>query len=131
MSAHHGKTGQLYMSASGTGPLVLAGQVTEWSLDMGQDTVETTPLGAPNKTYVLGLKDIKGTFAANWDEIDNTIFDAANSPDGCKLAFYPNRNFPAKVFHGPAWVSASLKLGASAAVTLDGTFVANGAWVTP
>ena len=131
MSAHHGKNGMLYMTTSGTGPLVLVGQVSEYSLDMATDTVEVTPLGSPNKTYVLGLRDIKGTFAANWDEVDNTVWDATKSQDGCKLAFYPSKLFPAKVFTGPAWVSASLKLGVSAAVTLDGNFVANGAWTVP
>lgn len=131
MAAHHGKNAQLYMSIAGTSPLILVGEVTEYSLDLNADTVETTPLGSSNKTYVLGYKDIKGSFAANWDEVSNTIWDAMKSVDGCKVALYPSKLFPAKVFSGPAWVSASLKLGSNAAVTIDGTFVANGTWVTP
>lgn len=128
MPAHHGKEGALYMSATGTGPLALVGQISEWSLDMATDTVETTALGSPNKTYVLGLKDIKGSFSAFWDDLSDAVFDAADSPDGCKLAFYPSLLVPGQYWTGPAWVSASIKLGVTAATTIDGNFVANGAW---
>jgi hypothetical protein len=129
MSAHHGKNGALYMSVSGTGPLAYVGQVSEFSLDMAVDTVETSALGAKNKTYVQGLPDIKGTFTAFWNEVDDALFDAADSPDGCKIALYPSLLQPARYWAGPAWVSASLKSGISAAVTVDGTFMANGAWI--
>jgi hypothetical protein len=128
MAAHHGKNGALYMSTSGTGPLAYVGQVSEYSLDMAVDTVETTSLGSTNKTYVQGLKDIKGSFTAFWNEIDDALFDAADSPDGCQILLYPSLLQPARHFSGPAWVSASIKLGVSAAVTVDGTFMANGSW---
>jgi len=128
MAAHHGKNGALYMSVTGTGPLAYVGQVSEFSLDMAVDTVETSALGSKNKTYVQGLADVKGNFTAFWNDVDDSLFDASESPDGCRIALYPSLLKPTQFFSGPAWVSASIKSGIAAAVTVDATFVANGAW---
>jgi hypothetical protein len=127
MASHHGKNGAIY-SDLGTGPALLA-HVSDWTLDMTMATVETTAMGAANKTYVVGLKDVKGTIAAFWDDTDDSFFNAVDSPTGVLLSLYPDlAGHPAKFFAGPAWLSGSIKAAVSAAVTLSGNFVANGAW---
>jgi len=96
---------------------------------MSMATVETTAMGDVNKTYVVGLKDIKGTVTAFWDDADTSFFDGIDSPTGVTLELYPDTvNATLAAFSGPAWLSGSIKSGVSAAVVLSGTFVANGAW---
>lgn len=128
MSVHHGKNGAAYITIPGS-PAALLMHVSEWSLDQAVDTVETTSMGAANKTYVAGLKDCKGALSGFWDDTDDLLFDAIDSIDGCGLALYPDlAAAPTKFWAGPAWLSGSIKSGVSAAVTFDGNFVANGAW---
>jgi len=126
--ATHGKDGVIFMSTSAAGTLEPLSLMTEFTLDTGADTVETTAFGSPNKTYVRGLQDMKGTFTGFWDSTADTLFDAADSPDGVKMQIYPSWLVD-KNWGGPAWVSVSLESGVSKAVGVKGSFVANGAWV--
>jgi hypothetical protein len=128
MAVHHGKAGAVMLQIdAGTAKQIAS--ISEWTLDMGKDTVETTGMGAPNKTYVVGLPDIKGTLAAFWDDADDSFFDGIDSETGVTLELYPDKALtPNAKFAGPAWLSGSIKSGVSAAVTLSGNFVANGAW---
>jgi len=125
--ATHGKEGILAIKL-GAGTLTAVGNISDWSLDMATDKVETTALGDQNKRYVVGLKDLKGTFSAYWDRTDDAIFEAAESPTGCEIAIFPSATSPV-AWQGPAWLDASIKGGVTSAVTIDGSFVANGAWV--
>ena len=123
----HGKESILAMKMLPGDPWVAIGNISDWALNMATDKVETTSLGDSNKRYVVGLKDLSGTFTAFWDRLVDVIFDAADSPVGCYLAFWPSAT-SAQGWEGPAWLDASVKGGVTSAVTIDGTFVANGAW---
>jgi hypothetical protein len=125
---HHGKNGAIYCSTSAAGVAGLVAHISDFTLDMVQNTVETTSMGDTNKTYVTGLKDVKGTLTGFWDDTDDTLFEAADSIDGVVLALYPSVIVPGKCFSGPAWLDVSIKTGVAAAVTLAGNFVANGSW---
>jgi hypothetical protein len=125
--ATHGRYSRLFMSADATGAMSQVGMITDWTLDMATDKVETTALGDDNKTYVQGLKDIKGTLTANWDSLDDAMFLAADAPSGIKMAIYPTQD-DGTYWAGPAWLDVSIKGGVSVALTLDGTFTANGSW---
>lgn len=123
----HGKEGIVAMKLTSGGAYVAIGNISEWTLNMATDKVETTSLGDANKRYVVGLKDLSGTFTAFWDRLTDVIFDGADSLTGCFLAFYPSAT-SAQAWEGPAWLDASIKGGVTSAVTIDATFVANGAW---
>jgi len=125
--ATHGKDGLLYMNAARGGPLVPIALITEWSLDMATDKVESTALGDKNKTYIQGLKDLKGTLSGFWNKLDDVLFEAAESGTGVDLLIYPS-TLSTLCFGGPAWLDISIKGGVAAGVTLDGSFSANGAW---
>ena len=125
--ATHGKDGVIAISTSGAGTPAPMALITDWTLDMATDTVETTALGDANKTYVQGLKDIKGTFTGQFNALDDGIFEAADSTDGVQIEIWPSVNSPIS-FTGPAWLNVSIKGGVSAAVTVDGSFTAKGAW---
>jgi hypothetical protein len=128
MARYHGKAGVAYISVSAT---ALASNITltEWSLDQSTDVVETTSMGDSNKTYVQGLRDIRGTFSGMFDDTEyDTIFDAAESTDGIQVYLYPSSDAATIYWYGPAWLDASIRTGVSAAVEVSGNFVANGAW---
>jgi hypothetical protein len=123
----HGKEGIVAMKLNSGDAYVAIGNISDWTLNMATDKVETTSLGDSNKRYVVGLKDLSGSFAAFWDRLSDVIFDGSDSPTGCYLAFYPSAT-SAQGWEGPAWMDASIKGGVTSAVTIDATFVANGAW---
>jgi len=123
----HGKEGIVAAKLTSGGAYVAIGNISDWNLSMATDKVETTSLGDANKRYVIGLKDLSGSVTAFWDRLTDTIFDLADSPTGCWLAFYPSST-SAQGWEGPAWVDASIKGGVTSAVSIDMTFVANGAW---
>lgn len=124
----HGAAGSVWMSSTRAGATKLLMKITDWSLDMATDKVETTGLQDPNRTYVQGLKDIKGTIAAYWLGNDDTLFDASESPDGMMLYLYPNQ--PSGYYWGgPAWLDVSIKVSVSDTVKVDANFSANGVWI--
>ena len=123
----HGKEGIVAMKMLPADPWVAIGNISDCTLNMATDKVETTALGDANKRYVVGLKDLSGSFTAFWDRLTDAIFDASDSLVGCYLAFWPSAT-SAQGWEGPAWLDASIKGGVTSAVTIDATFVANGAW---
>jgi hypothetical protein len=123
----HGKEGIVALKMNVGDSYVAIGNISEWTLNMAKDKVETTSLGDANKRYVMGLKDISGTFTAFWDRLTDVIFDAADVDTGCFLAFYPSAT-SSQAWEGPAHLDASIKGGVTSAVQINGNFVANGAW---
>lgn len=129
MATYHGKKGVLYISTTGAGNAQNVIKITGWTLDQSTDLVEVTSFGDGNKTYVQGLKDIKGTFSGFYDDTESKPFTAADSADGCKMYLYPSADSPSKYWAGPAWLSVSVDTGVSTAVAISGNFAANGTWV--
>src|SRR6188474_1791739 len=86
----HGKEGIVALKMNAGDAYVAIGNVSEWNLNMAKDKVETTALGSPNKTYVMGHRATEGTFTAFWDRLSDVIFDASDTDQGCFLAFYPS-----------------------------------------
>jgi hypothetical protein len=124
--AKHGKTGVIAVATTPGGTATPVALLTEWSLDRTSDKIETTSLGSANKTYVKGLDDVQGTFTGHFDSTDDTLFEAAESANGCDIEIWPDG--ATACFKGPAWLDVSIKGGVSAAVTIDGSFSANGSW---
>lgn len=128
MARYHGKSGVVYLSTTGSGTAIAAVSISGWTGDFTTDKVETTSFGDPNKTYVQGLKDIKGTLSGFLDDTGLAVFTAADSADGCKLYLYPSANATGMYWYGPAWLDMSCAVPVGGANTISGNFVANGAW---
>lgn len=128
MPRYHGKNGLVYGSTTGTGVAAPFVSLSNWTLDMSTDKAEVTAFGDPNKQYVQGLKDLKGTLSGFWDTTSDALFDAADSADGVKLYLYPASTAIAKYFYGPAFLDASISTPSGGPVTIAGNFVAAGAW---
>jgi hypothetical protein len=128
LAKYHGKSGRVMLSTTGTGDAATVVGVSAWSLDRSTDTVEVTAFGDTNKQYVQGLPDVSGDFSGFYDETETKLFTASTSADGCKIYLYPSTNALTKYAYGPAWLSVSYETGVGDAVTVSGSFVANGAW---
>lgn len=130
MARHHGKKGKLYMSP-GSGTAVNVGSLSEWTLNYNTDAVEVTAMNDANKTYVVGLPDVQGTFSGFWDETDGTVFDAAiaaTAGTSASVYIYPDSADMTKYAYGSAYVDASLQGGVNGAVQFRGNFRAAGNW---
>lgn len=130
MARAHGKNGAVYVSPNGTGVAVAVLNLSKWSLTRDTDVVPTTSFGDTNKTYVQGLPDLKGTLSGFWDSATDPLYTAGTSLDGVKMYLYPDRlNAPTVYDAGPAWLNTSIDVDVNGAVTVSGSFVANGSWV--
>lgn len=128
MPVYHGKSGVVYMSTTGSSAAVNVVYLSDWSVSFATDKVETTAFGDANKTYVQGLKDISGKLSGFFDSATDQLFDAADSTDGVKIYLYPSSNAATVYFYGPAWVDAEISCPVGGAVTISGSFAANGSW---
>jgi hypothetical protein len=128
MATYPARKGVIYLSTTGSGVATNVIHMNHWTLNADTDLIETTSFGDLNKTYVQGLPDLKGTFSGFWDDTETKPFTAASSADGCKLYLYPSADIPTKYAAGPAWISSSMDVSVSGAVTISSTFGANGTW---
>jgi len=129
MAVYAGRKGVVYMSTSKAGAASAVVKLTNWTLDQSTDKIDVTSFGDPNKTYVQGLKDVKGTLKGFFDDTETKPWQAADSIDGCNLYLYPSADCPTAYWAGPAWLDMSIDTNVSGAVEISGSFAANGAWV--
>ena len=124
----HGKNGAIYFHGpKGTGVKVTT--KTEWTLSLNRDYVDATVFGDVNKTYLVGLKDISGSFAGLLDSSGDYQVNAASS-DAIDIYLYADdrQGFELLVASGPGLVDASLTASNTDAIKTSGNFRAAGAW---
>jgi hypothetical protein len=127
-TALHGKRGAIYLGGGkGVGTKVV--NKTEWTLSLNRDYVDSTVFGDVNKTYLVGLKDIQGTFAGLLDIQGDAQVNAANS-DAMQIYLYADDgDTPMLVAYGPGLMDASITASSTDAIKCTGNFRAAGAWV--
>jgi hypothetical protein len=129
----HGKNGAIYLGgAKGAPGAVKLSAKTEWTLSLGRDYVDSTTFGATNKTYLVGLKDIQGTFAGLLDVSGDWQVNAANS-DALNIYLYADDNpngatSEIMIAHGPGLIDASITASNTDAIKTTGNFRASGNW---
>ena len=124
----HGKNGAMYLDgAKGTGVKITT--KTEWTLNLSRDYVDATVFGDTNKTYLVGLKDIQGTFAGLLDVSGDYQVNAANS-DAINIYLYADDRDTNLILvaMGPGLMDASLTASVTDAIKTTGNFRAAGAW---
>jgi len=123
----HGKNGAIYLDGpKGTGTKVT--NKTEWTLNLSRDYVDATVFGDVNKTYLVGLKDIQGTFADLLDVSGDYQVNAASS-DAINIYLYADDGAsPVLVAYGPGLMDASITASNTDAIKTTGNFRASGAW---
>lgn len=127
----YGSKGEIKMDpAGGTGAAAVAvASMNSWTLNMARDKADVTAFGDPNKVYVQGLPDIKGTVGGWFDTDDVSIFDVALGDTSAWLELTPSSLFPTFLWKGLAWLDAAIDVKATGAVAISGNFVAAAGWV--
>lgn len=128
-TALHGKNGAIYLGGTKTGSGVKIVNKTEWTLSLNRDYVDSTVFGDTNKTYLVGLKDISGTFAGLLDIGGDAQVNAADS-DELDIYLYADDRASNEflVAFGPGLMDASITASNTDAIKVTGNFRASGAW---
>jgi hypothetical protein len=117
------------MDPLGGTAVVEVADLNSWTLDQARDQVDVTAFGDANKQYVLGLKDIKGTYGGFWNSDSSPLlFQVAGGTTPVTLNLVPARDEPTFFFEGKGYLDASINVSSGGAVTLSGNFVAAGDW---
>ncbi len=117
----HGKDGAIYVDG------VLVAAKAEWSLSLARDTVEATSFGDTNKTYLVGLRDISGTYAGFLDNSGDTMLTAAGE-DAKFIELYSDDTNTILVASGSGFIDATINCSITDAVRINGNFRAQGPW---
>lgn len=125
----HGKNGAIYLDGpKGSGTKVAT--KTQWTLNLNRDYVDATVFGDPNKTYLVGLRDISGTYAGILDTSGDLLL-TASSEDAHALYLYADDGVsPVLVAHGSGFLDAAVTATNTDAVRITGNFRAQGPWTT-
>lgn len=116
----HGKNGAIYVNAT------KVATKTEWTLALNRDYVDATVFGDTNKTYLVGLKDITGTYAGILDTSGDLLVNATDE-EAVTIALYAEDGGTA-IATGPGLFDASITCNNTDAVRVSGNFRAAGNW---
>jgi len=129
----HGKNGAIYFNGPKEGTSwpqtnKVANKV-EWTLNLNRDYVDATVFGSTNKEYLVGLKDIQGTFNGLLDVSGDLVLNAT-STDTIQIYLYgDDRNDSTTLIaHGPGLCDASVTASNTDAIRITGNFRASGPW---
>ena len=124
----HGKNGAIYING-GTGSGDKVASKAEWTLNLNRDFVDATVFGDTNKVYLVGLKDVSGTFAGLLDTSGDLLVNASDLDDVPVYLYADDRpTFEVLVASGPGLFDASINASNTDAVRVTGNFRASGAW---
>jgi hypothetical protein len=125
----HGKNGAIYLVAPKGGPgAVKVSNKTDWNLNLNRDYVDATVFGDTNKTYLVGLKDISGTYAGLMDVSGDLLINATSS-DALDIYLYADDgSSPVLLAYGPGFIDGAIQASNTDAVKVTGNFRAQGAW---
>src|SRR5580765_86136 len=130
----HGKNGAIKMDPTGVGgpTAVIVASLNKWDLDMAKDHVKVTCFQDTNHVYVDGLPDLKGTYGGCYDPADGlVIFDVIGGSVAPYLEMIPDLGDAVHLFSGRGLMDGKITVDANGAVTIGGSFVANGPWTLP
>jgi hypothetical protein len=124
----HGKNGAIYINGpKGVGDKVAV--KTEWTLNLSRDFVDATSFGDLNKVYLVGLKDISGTYSGNLDTSGDFGVNAADLDDIPIYLYGDDRDGEELLLaYGPGFLDASITASNTDAIKSTGNFRASGNW---
>jgi hypothetical protein len=115
----HGRNGSIKVDG------VLVAAKAEWTLNLARDTVEVTAFGDSNTQYVVGLKDVSGTYSGFLD-LSGDLMLTASGEDAKLIELYGDDT--TLVGSGSGFIDASITCSATDAVRISGNFRASGPW---
>jgi len=124
----YGSKGEISLDPTGGTAAVALASMNAWTLNMARDKADVTAFGDPNKVYVQGLPDIKGTLGGWFDTDEMNMFDVALGDVAAALQLTPSTLFPTFLWKGLAWLDAAVDVKATGAISVSGNFVAAAGW---
>jgi hypothetical protein len=125
----HGKNGAIYLTGpKGSG--VKVSNKTAWTLSLSRDRVDATVFGDTNKTSLVGLRDISGTFDGLLDTSGDLLLTATTEEEKAVYLYADDGTTPVLVGSGMAFIDAVVNASNADAVKISGNFFAQGAWST-
>jgi hypothetical protein len=115
MATHVGTSGVVRVGGN------TVAEVTGFTIDESNDTVEDTSLTDTSKTYKALRNDATGTIECHWDETDSTGQGALTVGASVTLNLYPEGADSGDTYY----TGTALVTGVSQAVTLDGVISRN------
>ena len=123
----HGKNGAIYLNGpKGVG--VKVSNKTAWTLSLARDRVDATVFGDTNKTSLVGLRDISGTFDGLLDVSGDLLLTATSEDEKAVYLYADDTVSPVLVGSGMAFIDAVINASNADAVKISGNFFAQGAW---
>lgn len=127
----HGKGGAIYLAATGQAKVKVATK-SEWTLNLSRDYVDATVFGEANKTYLVGLKDVQGTYSGLLDVSGDLMINASSSDAIYVYLYADDATLPGGstllVAYGPGLIDANMTASNTDAVRVTGNFRAAGTW---
>ena len=126
----HGKNGAIYLNAAkGDGGAVKVLVKNEWSLSLARDYVDATCFGDGNKVYLVGLKDISGTFSGLLDVSGDELVNATDQDAiPCYLYADDRTGFEVLIARGLGLFDATITAANNDAIKMTGNFRAADTW---
>lgn len=125
----HGKNGAIYLDGpKGSGTKV--SNKTAWTLNLRRDRVDATVFGDTNKTSLVGLRDISGSFEGLLDVSGDLLLTATTEEEKLVYLYADDGASPVLVGSGQAFIDAVINASNADAVKISGDFFAQGPWTT-
>lgn len=126
----HGYKGSINMDSTGGSTYVPVASMNAWTIELTRERVDVTCFLDPNRVYVQGNSDIKGTVKGQWEAAESIKLMRVMMGDlAVALKLVPSELDPTTFFSGPAYLDGGLDVAVDGAITLNGSYAAAGAWV--
>ena len=128
----HGMHGEVSIDPAAT-PVTpvyaVVASVNGFTIEFTREKVDVTAFQDPNKVYVQGFADIKGTLKFWWEAVaSRSLFDVALGDTPCGLKLVPSTLDPTAFFSGLAYLDTSIEVASDGAVSGSGNWAAAGPW---
>lgn len=108
MATLHGKGSVLYMNDGSAAAAVQISETAEWSIDAEFDTEPDPALGDSWATSLKGLMSFSGSFSGNFDDAQDTLWDAFLASTTSKFYLYPDSSQTGRYYYGNIWPKLSV-----------------------
>ena len=126
MSTLHGKNSVVYLGAGSGVAAVQIAEAAEWSIDMEFDTDPDPALGDTWETKLKGLQRWSGSISGNFDDAQDTLWDAGVATTHTPLYIYPAAGTATRYYYGFCWPNVSNAGGVTGKITSAVSFEGDG-----
>ncbi len=127
MGTIHGKNAVLYMGNAAGGAAEQIAEASDFVLDVDRDLDPDPALQDEWETKLKGLKRFSGSFNGNFDDANQSPFEASIlDDDPVNFYLYPAAGAPTRYYYGSIFPIVSIAGGVGGRVTFAVTFDGNG-----